>query len=122
MLVKLIKVLRMKILTRQEEMFLLAVWRLAENAYGVTIAEKLSETTGKKWIVGQVYVPLERLEQKGYLRSYFSEPVSERGGRSKRLYRITKEGLNALIEVKSVENSLWKDINMISLEHGKENS
>jgi len=109
----------MKILTRQEEMFLLAVWRLGDNAYGVTIADKLTETTSKKWIVGQVYVPLERLEQKGYLKSYYSEPVRERGGRSKRLYMITKTGLDALIEIKSVENSIWKDISMFSLENGK---
>ncbi len=105
----------MDVLTRLEEMFLLAVWKLKDNAYGVSIADKLTETTNRKWIMSQVYVPLERLENKGYLNSFLSEPVSERGGRSKRLYTLTEEGLKALIEVKSMERSLWNDITVLDL-------
>jgi DNA-binding PadR family transcriptional regulator len=105
----------MDVLTRLEEMFLLAVLQLGENAYGVTIADKLTELTTRKWIISQVYVPLERLDNKGYLVSNLSEPVSERGGRSKRLYKLTEEGLKALIEVKSVERSLWNNITVLDL-------
>ncbi|MCP4725153.1 MAG: hypothetical protein GY863_08960 [bacterium] len=106
----------MIVLTRKEEMFLLTVWMLGDNAYGVSVAEKLSEVTEKSWIMGQVYVPLERLEQKGYLVSYLSEPVSERGGRSKRLYKITEPGLKALLDTRSAEKSLWKDVSTDSIE------
>ncbi len=105
----------MDVLTRLEEIFLLAVWRLGDNAYGVTIADKLTDTTNKKWIMSQVYVPLERLENKGYLKSYLSAPISERGGRSKRLYGLTEKGLQALIEINSMQKSLWSDVSPAAL-------
>jgi len=106
----------MSLLSRSEEMVLLSVWRLRDNAYGVTISDKLTETTGKKWVLSAVYVPLERLERKGYLASCLSNPTKERGGRSKRIYKLTKTGLEALIEIKTVEESIWRDISIIKLE------
>ncbi len=105
----------MGFLSRSEEMVLLAVYRLKDNAYGVTAAEKLTETTNKTWLLGTVYVPLERLEQKGYLTSYTGNATNKRGGRSKRLYKLTKLGLEALIEIKNVEESIWRDISLDSL-------
>jgi PadR family transcriptional regulator PadR len=59
-------------LSRTDEMILLAVWRLGNNAYGVTIADMPTRTSGNKWILGGIYVPLERLKKKGYLSSFFS--------------------------------------------------
>ncbi len=106
----------MQLLTRKEELFLLTVWMLGDNAYGVSVAEKLTKVTGKNWIMGQVYVPLERLEQKGYLTSFLSEPVSERGGRSKRLYSLTESGLKALLATRSMEEYLWKEVSIDSIE------
>ncbi|MFA8343660.1 MAG: PadR family transcriptional regulator [Rhodothermaceae bacterium] len=106
----------MKILTRPEEMVLLAVWKLKGNAYGVTLAEQLTEMTGQKWVLGAVYVPLERLEKKGYLKSYLSNPTKERGGRSKRMYDLTKSGLKALIDIKTLEEQMWNEISKVSLE------
>lgn len=107
----------MKILTRPEEMVLLAVWKLKGNAYGVTLAEELNGMTGQKWVLGAVYVPLERLEKKGYLQSFLSNPTKERGGRSKRMYELTKTGLKALIEIKTLEEQMWNDISKVSLEN-----
>lgn len=107
----------MKFLTRPEEMVLLAVWKLKGNAYGVTLAEELTGLSGKKWVLGAVYVPLERLEKKGYLNSYFSNPTKERGGRSKRMYELTKSGLKALIEIKTLEEQMWSQISKVSLEN-----
>ncbi len=106
----------MSVLSRAEEMVLLAVWRLQDNAYGVTIAKKLTETTEKDWVLGHVYVPLERLEKKSFLESYLGNSTNKRGGRSKRLYRLTKLGLKALIEIKKTEGSIWKDISVFALE------
>ena len=106
----------MGLLSRSEEMVLITVWKLQENAYGVTIANILTKTSGKKWVLGAIYVPLERLEKKGYLTSYFGNSTSKRGGRSKRLYKLSKVGLKALIDTKNLEQSLWKGISVDNLE------
>lgn len=98
-----------KYLSRPEEIILLAVMKLKDNAYGVSIRKTVQELTGKYWSIGAVYVPLERLEQKGYVKSYSSEPLSERGGRRKRLFRITSEGIKELEKIKRVNQIIWKD-------------
>ena len=108
----------MGMLSRTDEMILLTVWRLEDNAYGVTIAEMLTRLSGKKWVLGAVYVPLERLEKKGYLRSYLGQSTKRRGGRSKRLYKLTRVGLDVLIKTKSLEQSMWEKITVASLEKG----
>ena len=108
----------MGMLSRTDEMILLAVWRLEDNAYGVTIADMLTRTSGKKWVLGAVYVPLERLEKKGYLSSGLGKSTKKRGGRSKRLYKLTKNGLDVLIKTKTQEQSIWADISISSLEKG----
>lgn len=98
-----------KYLSRPEEIILLVVMKLNDNAYGVSIRKMVQELTGKYWSIGAVYVPLERLEQKGYVRSYSSEPLSERGGRRKRLFRITSEGIKELEKIRRVNQVIWKD-------------
>lgn len=108
----------MGMLSRTDEMILLAVWRLEDNAYGVTIAEMLTRTSGEKWVLGAVYVPLERLEKKGFLSSRLGKSTKKRGGRSKRLYRLTKDGLDVLIKTKTREQAIWSDISISSLEKG----
>jgi len=110
----------MSLLSRTEEIILLVIWRLKENAYGVTIADKLTGTTGKKWRLGAIYVPLERLEKKGYLRSTMGNSTNKRGGRRKRLYTITKVGFDALIETRNLEENIWQDISVLNLEDGYE--
>ncbi len=108
----------MGMLSRTDEMILLAVWRLGDNAYGVTIADMLTQKSGKKWVLGAVYVPLERLEKKGYLRSGLGQSTKKRGGRSKRLYKLTKDGLDVLIKTKTQEQLIWRNITISSLEKG----
>ncbi len=110
----------MSLLSRTEEIVLLTIWQLKDNAYGVTIADRLTETTGKTWRIGAIYIPLERLEKKGYLTSYLGKATNKRGGRSKRLYRVTKIGIDALIKTKKMEENIWKDIPVVSLEGGYE--
>lgn len=100
----------MKLLSRNEEMILLAVWRLEGNAYGVPIREYISQITGKDWTFGAIYVPLDKLTQKEYIRKYYSEPTADRGGRSKCLYVLTPEGKEALRKIREVNDALWKDI------------
>ena len=100
----------MKLLTRPEELVMLAIWRLKKNAYCVPIREQVSEVTGRNWSFGAIYVPLNRLEQKGYIESFLGEPTPERGGRSKRIYKLTLEGLKALAEIRKVEEVMWAGI------------
>ena len=105
-------------LSRTDEMILLAVWRLGDNAYGVSIAEMLTQISRKNWVLGSVYVPLERLEKKRYLISSLGKSTRKRGGRSKRLYRLTNDGLHVLIKTKSQEQAIWTNITIPSLEKG----
>ena len=97
----------MKLLSRQEEIVLLCIWRLKDNAYGVTIRELISGITGKYWSIGSIYVPLEKLVDKGYIRPFQGEVTKKRGGRSKRFYKIMPEGMAALAEIQKVSNALW---------------
>jgi DNA-binding PadR family transcriptional regulator len=100
----------MDLLTRGEELVLLAVWRLRDNAYSVSIRKHLMEVTNKTWSLGSVYEALDRLEKKNFLESFLSEPLKSRGGRSKRIYKHTSDGLRAIIELKRVQNSVWEGI------------
>lgn len=107
----------MNFMSRPEEMVLLAVWRLRENAYCVPIRRHLNEVSGREWSFGAVYDPLDRLEKKGMLVSSLSEPTRERGGRSKRIYKLTPDGLKALIEIKKMSETIWDDLPELTLEN-----
>ncbi len=100
----------MKFLSRAEELLLLALWKITEEPYGVNIRKFVSDITGKYWSIGAIYVPLDRLESKGYVQSYLSGPTPERGGKSKRYYKITEDGLEALREVQKMNSTLWDDM------------
>jgi len=106
----------MKLLSRNEEIVLIAIWRLKDNAYGVTIREQVSEVTGHEWSFGTIYVPLDKLTNKGYVSKKMSEPTAERGGRSKCLYELTPKGKEALREIRKVEKALWDGISDVALE------
>lgn len=97
----------MELLTRMEELLLLSVWKLQDEAYGLEIKQHLSELLDKNLSVGAIYVPLKRLKKRGYLASWDSEPTDERGGRSKRFYKLTSKGVSALQHVKSIQEKTW---------------
>jgi len=97
----------MKYLSRAEEMVLLAIWRLKGNAYAVTIREELKRMTGKTWAFGALFVTLDRMTKKDLLRSHISEPKQERGGRRKRIYRLTLDAVEAMNAVRELEQSMW---------------
>ncbi len=79
-----------------ETLLLLAILRLGEEAYGVSIRRELREKARKDVAIGAIYTGLERLARKGYLESRLGEPTAERGGRAKRYYRITRAGRDVL--------------------------
>jgi DNA-binding PadR family transcriptional regulator len=106
----------MKLLTRSEEYVLLAVWRLKNNAYSISILEQVSAVTGYRWQIGAIYVPLEKLRKKGYLRKYRGAPTPERGGRSKLLYELTAAGKKALKQIKEVQENVWAGVSGIVID------
>lgn len=96
----------MGILTGHDEIMLLTILKLGDEAYGVTIMKHLTEVTGKEWSIGAIYDPLYRLEKTGYVKSELTEPTKERGGRSKRVYRVTATGIKALQAQSELRNEL----------------
>ena len=99
-----------------ETLLLLAVMRLGEQAYGVTIRQELKKA-GKDVAVGAIYTGLDRLARKGFVESRMGEATAERGGRAKRLYRITGSGVRAIRDTQrairkltvglSLEKQIW---------------
>ena len=96
----------MKLLSRTEEFILLTVLFLKEQAYSVLLRKRLNEVTGKIWSFGALFISLEQLVKKGFLTSSLTDPLPERGGRSKRIYAVTPDGHKALEEIKKMERKM----------------
>ncbi|MFC2158863.1 PadR family transcriptional regulator [Acidobacteriota bacterium] len=97
----------MKDLNLTEEMVLLAVWKLKENAYGVTIRRQLSDSTKRIFPYGTLYSALDKLTRHGYVTRSESDPEPVRGGRSKKFYSITPRGVEALRGALQLRQSMW---------------
>jgi PadR family transcriptional regulator, regulatory protein PadR len=93
-----------------ELMLLLAVVHLGEEAYGVPISHELERNRGRDVSLGSIYAALERLEAKGLIESSLGDPTPERGGKAKRYFTITKEGLRQVQETRRVLTKMWKVI------------
>jgi PadR family transcriptional regulator PadR len=93
-----------------ELLVLLALLRQGDEAYGVPIAQAIEDSTGKPVILASVYNTLERLEEKGLVRSRFGEPTPERGGRAKRYFAATAAGLREVRAAKKALTVLWRGI------------
>lgn len=90
-----------------EELVLLAVAVLDGHAYGVALLHEITDKSGRQVRLNQVHSALQRLEEKGMVKSAFGEPTSERGGKRKRLFTITAVGQRTLQEIKQVRASFW---------------
>lgn len=93
-----------------EELVLLGVRALDPPVYAVPIQQFVARTTGREVTMGAVYAALERLEQKGLLRSSVGEPTAERGGKAKRLVSVTPAGMQLLRSLRRVRDRIWKVI------------
>jgi DNA-binding PadR family transcriptional regulator len=87
---------RQLLLGEVEQLVLLAILRLGDEAYAVPIRELVAKDTGVDLSRGTIYVTLERLEQKGYVTSWFSDPQAIRGGKARRFFRLKPAGLAAV--------------------------
>ncbi len=91
-----------------EQVVLLALMRLGDDAYGVTIRREIEDRTGRSVSLGAIYPTLHRLEAKGYVSSYTGEPTATRGGRAKRHFRLDAEGRTALNRSREMLAALWQ--------------
>jgi len=93
-----------------ELMVVLALIRLGDDAYGVPISREIEKRSGREVAIGSVYAALERLEEKGLVASRLGEPTAERGGRAKRYFRITSNGLHEARQTQRTLVSIWKGL------------
>ncbi len=99
-----------------EEIVLLTVAVLHENAYGVAIKEDIESRLNRKVSVGAMRTALKRLEQKGMLRSEFGEATAVRGGKRKRYFKVTQAGKSSLERVMETRKQLWDAISPIAFD------
>ena len=99
----------MEYLSHREEQILLAIGYLQDEAYLVAIRKHLSKVVGRELSIGAVHIPLRRIEKQGLIAASFGESTAVRGGRRKKIYRLTTSGLEALEESKRVSDRLWAD-------------
>jgi len=95
-------------------MVLLALIRLHDEAYGVSIARTIEENTGQSVALATVYVTLGRLEKKGLIASRMGEPTAERGGRAKRYFRITGKGVREVKVARRLLTTLWTGLPIVA--------
>lgn len=100
-----------------EQVILLSILRLEDNAYGVTIRDEIKKCTGRDPAPGAVYTTLDRLEEKGLLRSAVGDPTAARGGRAKRYFTVSPTGLKAITQAQRSYQRLLKGVNLPGLNH-----
>ena len=96
-----------------EHIIVLALLRLEDRAYGVTVRKEIEQRTKREVSVGAVYATLDRLEAKGYVESYAGEPTPERGGRSKRFFRVTGKGVAAVNRTHRALQSMTEGLGLV---------
>jgi PadR family transcriptional regulator, regulatory protein PadR len=95
-----------------EHIVVLALLRLADQAYGVTVRQEIKVRISREVSIGAVYATLARLETKGYVNSYLGDPTPERGGRSKRFFRVTAKGLAAVNRTQGALQRMTDGLNL----------
>jgi DNA-binding PadR family transcriptional regulator len=98
------------LLTDFELMILLAILRVGDEAYGVAIGREIETTGGRPVVLAAVYAALERLERNGYVKSSVGDPTPERGGRAKRFFQVTPQGVAGVRDTQKALVSLWSGI------------
>jgi len=95
-----------------EQMVMLTVARLGDEAYGIAILDELQVRTGTEAAVASVYAALDRLERRGFVTSAIGAPTPERGGRAKRFFSLVPAGAVALHRSRSALDSLWEGLEL----------
>ena len=100
-----------------EQLILLAILRLGDGAYGVTIRTEISERAGRSVAPGALYTALDRLEDKGLVKSRVGEPTPQRGGRAKRFFTVTASGAKALARAQHAFQRLLEGLDVLGGSH-----
>lgn len=96
-----------------EQVVLLAILRLDDNAYGVTIRSEIAECTGREPAPGALYTTLDRMEEKGIVRSWLGGATPQRGGRAKRYFVLTQAGRAALVDAQQAYQRLLDGLDLL---------
>lgn len=100
----------MKTLSVNEQIFLIAIWWLKDETYGVRIRDKIAEMTGRTFTFGTLYNTLDNLAKKGYVTSRAVQILNQAGGNKRVYYTITKSGIEALREARELQEAIWEGI------------
>ena len=98
-----------------EQMVLLAIAHLQDDAYAIPIVDEIERRTGRSVARAAVYITIRRLEEKGFVSSWMGEPVPERGGKSRRYVKLEAAGAKALREARSAAERMWRGLDPASL-------
>ena len=103
----------MQFLSRIEEILLLAIWKLENNAYGITIREQVEKDTGMKWLSGAIYGPLSRLRKNGYVKATIGDNASDKRGRPRIYYTLTPVGKEKLQAIQMLNRVMWANVSEV---------
>jgi PadR family transcriptional regulator len=95
-----------------EQLVLLAILRLEEAAYGMTVRRELEKTARRKVTLGSVYATLDRLQQKGLVASWHTEPDPVRGGHPRRFFQVSAKGRRALERTQKMMERMWSGVEL----------
>ncbi len=102
-----------------EQVVLLALARLKDQAYGMAIRQEIEDRSGRDVAIGSVYSALDRMEKRGYVSATMGDPTPERGGRAKRYYRLELPGTLALNRAREIYAKLWDGLRLDSDAYGQ---
>ena len=108
-----------KFISRNEEIILLSILKLGDNAYGVSIRDRIYKDMGDKWSFASIYQPLENLMKKKYVQRKKGAPTAKRGGKSKYYYEVTSAGKEVLLALKRAGEQAWSGLPASLWENGK---
>ncbi len=100
----------MRDLTKIEETILLAIFRLKDNAYGITVRDQIKRATKREYIYSSLYTTLEQLVKKEYIEKRFGNPSPQRGGKRKIYFNLTEAGISELKNTYLRQKSVWNGI------------
>jgi DNA-binding PadR family transcriptional regulator len=100
------------LLNETEQLVLLALLRLGDDAYGVPIRGEILDRAGRTVSLAAVYATLDRLDRRGFVTAWLSEPIAERGGRARKHFTITRAGARALRDARDVMTRMWKGVEL----------
>jgi PadR family transcriptional regulator, regulatory protein PadR len=95
-----------------EQVVMLAIARLAEDAYGMSIRREIEQRGGRVLSIGAIYATLERLEDKKFIRSFERAPEEGRDGRARRFFQLTKSGVSALEAAADLQTRMWAGLRL----------